>query len=157
MSRSSEQMTTSSETQRPKLIDQLEQIFFVFAAIWSFGAGLYWLLSPVTIHEITAQSTANGSSTVEETARQATWYQVQGWWGVAVLVIFALLYLSVAIFAIRRQRVPLAIASLLAVVVTLLAGLSIGPLYLPAVIAVLAGWMTWGLNRLLYGQREVSD
>jgi hypothetical protein len=149
-------MIPSSDTQRPKLIDQLERIFFVFAAIWSFGAGLYWLLSPVAIHEITAESTANGSSTVEETVRQASWYEVQGLWGVAVLLIFALLYLAVAIFAIRRQRVPLAIASLLAVVVTLLAGLSIGPLYLPAANAVLAGWITWGLNWLLYGQREVS-
>lgn len=149
-------MQDSSEDRRANIMDKLKRILFVFAAVWSVGASLYWLLSPVTIHEITAQSSANGSSPVEETFRQASWYQVQGVWGVAVLVIFALLYIAAAVFAVRGRHIPLAAASLIALVITYLAGLSIGALYLPAAFAVLAGWLVIGLNRLLRGRREIS-
>lgn len=127
----------------------IARLLFIFAALWSLGASAYWLLSPVTIHEIRASSVAGGSQSVEELSRQASWYEVQGLWGVIVLLVFALLYGSISFFAIKDQRLALAIASLLATAFTLLSGLSIGPLYLPALLAVCVAWLILGIAGIL--------
>lgn len=131
-----------------KFFTRLALIFFVFAALWSLGGSIYLLASPVSIHERRAESTANGSEFVEEVNKQASWYEVQGLWGVIVLLIFALLFSSAAFFAFKGKYIALAVTSFLAVTLTFLAGLSVGPIYLLAVFAVLAGWLMLGLARL---------
>ncbi len=139
-----------------KYINKLDLYLFAFAAIWSIGASVYLLLSPLTIHEITATSTANGSEAAEEITRQVSWYAVQGIWGVIILVLFAVLFSTVAFLAFKRMYIALAAASILAVVLTFLAGLSIGPLYLPAVIAVVLGWIVLGIARIIRGSQSAS-
>ena len=137
-------------------IDNLYRIPFLFAAIWAIGAGIYLLLSPTTIQEIVATTSADGGQTIEELSRQASWYEVQGVWGVIVLLIFALFYSSTAFLASRNGLVALAIASSLALMLTVLAGFSIGLLYIPALFMIIVGWLTLGLAKIVRRKRQAS-
>ena len=137
-------------------IDNLYRIAFLFAAIWAIGAGIYLLLSPTTIQEGVATISADGGQTIEEFSRQASWYEVQGVWGVMVLLIFALLYSSTAYLAWRNRVVALAIASSLALMLTVLAGFSIGLVYIPALLTVVVGWLTLGLAKIVRRKRQAS-
>ena len=139
-----------------KYLNKLDLYLFAFAAFWSIGASLYLLLSPVTIYGITATSTTNGSDAAEEFTRQVSWYAVQGMWGVIVLVVFALLFSIVAFLAFKRMYLALAAASILAVVLTFLAGFSIGPIYLPAVLGLLLAWIVLGIARVFRGGQSAS-
>ncbi|MCI0875669.1 MAG: hypothetical protein J4N76_03800, partial [Chloroflexi bacterium] len=84
------------------------------------------------------------------------WYEVQGVWGVVVLLIFALLYSSTAYLALRNRLVALAIASASALMLTILAGFSIGPLYIPALLMVVVGWLTLGLGKMVRRKKQAS-
>ena len=130
-------------------IENLYRIPFLFAAVWATGAGIYLILSPTVIQEIVATTSADGGQTIEELSRQVSWYEAQGVWGVIVLLIFALLYSSTAVLVLRNRFVALAVASSLAVILTFLAGFSIGPLYIPALLAVVVGWLTLGLVKIV--------
>ena len=135
---------------------KLYRIPFLLAAMWAIGAGIYLLLSPTVIQEIVGTTSADGSQTIEELSRQASWYEVQGVWGVIVLLIFALLYSSTALLASRKRLVALAIASSLALMLTVLAGFSIGLLYIPALLMVVVGWLTLGLAKIVRRNRQAS-
>ncbi|MCI0828331.1 MAG: hypothetical protein J4N82_11370 [Chloroflexi bacterium] len=137
-------------------IDRLYRIPFLLAALLAIGASIYFLLSPTTIQEVVATTSANGSQTIEELSRQASWYEVQGVWGVVVLLIFALLYSSTAYLALRNRLVALAIASASALMLTILAGFSIGPLYIPALLTVVVGWLTLGLGKMVRRKKQAS-
>ncbi len=137
-------------------IDKLYRVPFLFAAIWAIGAGIFLLLSPTTIQEVVATTSADGSQTIEELSRQVSFYEVQGVWGVIVLLIFALLYSSTAFFALRNRLIALALASSLALMLTVLAGFSIGLLYFPALLTVIVGWLTLGLVKLVRRKRQTS-
>ena len=137
-------------------IDRLYRIPFLLAALLAIGASIYFLLSPTTIQEVVATTSANGSQTIEELSRQASWYEVQGVWGVVVLLIFALLYSSTAYLASRNRLVALAIASASALMLTILAGFSIGPLYIPALLMVVVGWLTLGLGKMVRRKKQAS-
>jgi uncharacterized membrane protein YdbT with pleckstrin-like domain len=77
-------------------------------------------------------------------------------WGVIVLVVFALLFSIVAFLALKRMYLALAAASILAVVLTFLAGFSIGPMYLPAVLGLLLAWIVLGIARIFRGGQSAS-
>ena len=143
---------------------KLYRIPFLLAAMWAIGAGIYLLLSPTVIHQVIVVrptivlglTSADGSQTIEELSRQSSWYEVQGVWGVIVLLIFALLYSSTALLASRKRLVALAIASSLALMLTVLAGFSIGLLYIPALLMVVVGWLTLGLAKIVRRNRQAS-
>ena len=137
-------------------IDKLYRIPFLFAAIWAIGAGIYLLLSPTTIQEVVVTTSADGSQTIEEFSGQVSFYEVQGVSGVFVLLIFALLYSSTAYLALRNRLIALAIASSVAIMLTVLAGFSIGLLYIPALLTVVVGWLTLGLVKLVRRKRQTS-
>lgn len=138
-------------------LNKIDLYLFAFAAFWSIGASLYLLLSPVTIHEMIAESTANGSEAAEEITRQASLYAAQGIWGVFVLVLFALLFSIVAFLAFKSMYLALAAASILAVVFTFLAGFSVGPMYLPAVLVILLAWIVLGIAKLFRGRQSAPE
>jgi hypothetical protein len=125
-----------------------------FAALWALGVSLVILFTPVEIHEIEAVVVPGGDSTPQETITYQSWYQVQGAWGVAVLFIFAGLYALPAWLARRTETrwIWLALASLLALTLTFLAGFSIGGFYLPAALALLAGVILLAAGRA--GQKD---
>ena len=140
-----------------QFIDRLYRIPFLLAALLAIGASIYFLLSPTTIQEVVATTSANGSQTIEELSRQASWYEVQGVWDVVVLLIFALLYSSTAYLALRNRPVALAIASALALMLTILAGFSIGLLYIPALLTVVVGWLALGLGKMVRSRSQTSS
>ena len=140
-----------------QFIDRLYRIPFLLAALLAIGASIYLLLSPTTSQEFVATTSANGSKTIEELSRQASWYEVQGVWGVVVLLVFALLYSSTAYLALRNRLVALAIASALALMLTILAGFSIGLLYIPALLTVVVGWLALGLGKMVRGRRQTPN
>ena len=89
--------------------------------------------------EITASEVADGAVTTEVSSKQVSFYAVQGAHGIFVLVVFALLYSS-GLYFLRIGRPWLAvIGSVLALTLTLLAGFSVGPAYLPAALAAMVG------------------
>lgn len=133
-----------------------ERTAFIGSALWSVAASAYLLLSPLTIQEVRGTGSADGSYVAEEITRQASWYQVQGLWGVLLLAIFASLFILIAFLAMKRRFVALLVISLLATVLVLLAGFSIGIFYLPAVIAVSLGWTRLDIHRILRASRPAS-
>lgn len=143
------QYESNGQSQR-RLYEWIVRIPFLFSALWSIGVALYVLLTPQIITQQIAVITPGGSETGEEIiTRQVPWYRVQGLWGVTVLIIFALLFIAIVIFVLRKRLLAAAVTSFLAAVLTFLAGFSIGPLYLPALLAVGLGWALLGLGRLI--------
>jgi hypothetical protein len=74
---------------------------------------------------------------------------VNGFRVVVILITFTLLFCSIGVLAVRGRYIALAVLSLLATTLTIMGMLSIGIAYIPAVIAVAAGWILLGLERLI--------
>ena len=135
---------------------RVARIAFIASASWSVVAGLYVLFSPLTIQEVRTSGSPDGSSLTEVFTRHASWYQVQGLWGVLVLAAFASLFILIAVLALKGRYVLLLAASLTATILVLLAGFSIGLFYLPAVVAVLVGWSAIGIGKLISHESSAS-
>jgi hypothetical protein len=140
----------------PRRSEGLARIAFVLAAAWSIAVGSFRLLSPITVYEMRASATADEAHYAQEASRQVSWYSVQGTWGVIVLLIFVLLYGSVALFAVRSQRIGLVVTSLLTLALTFLAGFSVGPMYFPAALGLLLGWAALGFSIVLRRRGQTS-
>ena len=127
------------------------RILFFLTVILSITAGLWILMMPQTIHEIEANANG-GSQAAVETFRQVSFYQAQGWWGVLIVCLFTGLYAGGAILLMRRRFVAGAVLAVASLIMTYLAGFSIGPFFLPAAAALLAGCLfqsaaSWLVNR----------
>lgn len=80
----------------------------------------------------TGSATQVSATNGVETVTQLSWLEAQGWWGLAILLIFSALY-SMPAFAFARGRRGLAVLFAAAsVIFTILASLSIGSFYYPA-------------------------
>ena len=122
-----------------RLIKLITRILFAFAALWSIGAGLWIALTALTVESVTIFQSVTGESTFEQATRQVSWYSAQGLWGIIVLLIFAGLYAGAAYFHWKSKKWPAGLISILAILLTILAGFSIGAFYLPAALAALVG------------------
>jgi hypothetical protein len=118
-----------------RFISRLQYGMFFAAALWAVGAGLWLALRPYTI-EVTTASTG-GAAAGETFYRQVSFYEVQGAWGLFVLVVFALLYTSGFFFFRSGRRWLAVLGTTLALALTVLAGFSIGPAYLPGAVAAM--------------------
>lgn len=118
---------------------------FFLAAIWALGVSLYILVAP---HGAGLSSTTGPGGQITPSFVSSPFYDVQGQWGVFLLAVFALLYLSASLSASLKNKALLVITSVAACTLTILAGLSIGLLYFPAMFAVMAGWMVLGISRI---------
>jgi hypothetical protein len=125
------------ESSMERFIRRLQLALFFFAALWSVGAGLWLTLSPYTIEGIAATVIPGAAAETSTFSRQVSFYQVQGAWGIFVLFVFALLYSSGFYFFRRGRRWLATLGSVLALLLTFLAGYSVGPAYLPAAVAVM--------------------
>jgi hypothetical protein len=106
------------------------------AAFLALAASAYLLVTPVQIHELVAVSAENGA-TQTSTIRQASWYQVQGAWGVIFVSLLAGLYGLTAVLNWADRGWTTIGTGTVAVALTLLASLSVGSLYYPAMLFVL--------------------
>jgi len=117
------------------------------AASWAVGVSLYVFFSPVTISGVTATRWRDSSEVVEVFTRQQSWYEMQGLWGVFVLVIFSGLYISAVRLAWRGKYRALVILSVFAFALSVVTGFSIGGAYLPAALALFVGALLLLLSR----------
>ncbi|MHB0914895.1 MAG: hypothetical protein ACYC4M_04325 [Thermoleophilia bacterium] len=118
---------------------------FFIAAFWVLGVSLYILFAP---HGTGLSSTTGPGGKITQSVVRSSFYDVQGQWGVFLVAVFALLYMSTALSALLKYTALLAITSIVACALTIVSGLSIGLLYFPAMLAVLTGWMVLGISRL---------
>jgi len=102
-------------------------------------ASLYILVTPVNVQIITASAVSGGSEIARETNLQQSWYQVQCPWGVIVLMVFSSLFSWGYYLARKEAYTRLGGLNLGLLSITYLAGFSIGPRYLPAVLFLLLG------------------
>ena len=139
-----------------KTLIWLKRILFFLAALWAILASLYIIFIPMATQEVVVIS-ADGSQTETRTTSQISWYKAQGWWGIIIVVIFAFMYLIVGLVAYFDYLPGLAISSLLALVLTLLAALSIGGAYAPSFLGVILGWFFLGIERIVSRKRSSPD
>jgi hypothetical protein len=109
----------------------LKHLPFVFAVLWSIGASIYLLISPtwMTVY------TSNGD--VSRISR----YEAEGPRIIYFLVIFTLLFSLTPLLAIKGRYIALAVVSLTATGLTILASFSVGGYYFYAVLGVAVGWI----------------
>jgi hypothetical protein len=99
------------------------------AALWSWVAGV-WIFLFAGGTQVTETIDASGRS--ETSIEQISWFQSQGWWGIAILLIFMALYTAPLYFYRRGRTALYFLFTFAAIALSLLAGFSIGPAYLPA-------------------------
>jgi len=124
------------------------KVIVAIAATWALGASLYIFFSPVSVHGVSSVMLRDSTIVLEDFAREQSWYEAQGLWGVLWLVIFSGLYLLAMRVAWRGNIKALAIVSAIAIVLSIVTGFSIGGAYLPAALGLLIGTVTFILSRL---------
>jgi hypothetical protein len=122
-----------------RFLRNLTSAVFLFAAISSLAAGTWLLFTPYSVQSMTTTGSPAGAAVVTESMEQVSFYQLQGAWGLFVLVVFTLLYSSGFIFYRSDHPWLAALSSGLALALTGLSGFSIGPAYLPAAVAAMIG------------------
>lgn len=113
------------------ILSRLPALLLAFAAICGVVASLLVFLTAGA----TQVSTTNGV----ETVTHLNWLQAQGWWGVVILIIFSALFAAPWHFHRRGKRGVAALYIVAAIVLTVLASLSIGIFYWLASLAALLG------------------
>jgi hypothetical protein len=86
---------------------------------------------------LTVTTESGGSS--QQTTSHFSWFESQGWWGVTILIIFALLFYAVLHFYQRGKLAWTVVFGLTVIALSVLAGFSIGTAYWPGSLAVLIG------------------
>jgi cell division protein FtsW (lipid II flippase) len=112
------------------------RFLFVAAAVWGFLAGLLIFLLPFG-SRASAEVTSAGGEKISVTP--AYFFETQGWWGIFILIIFAWLYYGPFHFYRRGSRGTATVFAVTAVIVSILAGFSIGPFYLIGALALVLG------------------
>ena len=123
----------------PGLLTRIGKYAVAIAASWAVGVSLYILFSPVNVSGVTATLRRNADEVVEVFTRQQSWYEVQGLWGVMVLVIFCAFYLLAVRVAWQGNYKSLMVMGFVGVALSILSGFSIGAAYLPAALGLLFG------------------
>lgn len=113
------------------LLSRLPAFLFAFAAASGLLASLLVLL--------TAGSTQITTTNGVITRQYLNWVESQGWWGIAILIIYSAAYAGPWYFHRRGQRGLAALFIAIAIVLTVLASFSIGVFYWLAALAALLG------------------
>ena len=122
-----------------KLLVRGGKLLVAIAAAWAVGASLYIFSLPVTMHGVTSFMMPNSGPVVETITTEQSWYAAHGLWGTFWLVFFSGLYLVATRAAWTGNHIGLAIISVVAVVLSVVTGFSIGGAYLPAALGLLIG------------------
>ncbi len=107
---------------------------FRSAALWALLAGFI-----IFFYSGAASVSASSESGGVQIVRHLNWYESQGWWGIAILFIFAALFYGPLRFYNRGQRGLATLFGLVTIILTVLAGFSVGAFYLPGATALLLG------------------
>jgi hypothetical protein len=120
-------------------LNSFGKIFVGVATGLAILASLYILFAPVNVQILTAAGVSNESEISHETTVRQSWYQVQGPWGIIVLMIVSGLYGWGYHLARKEEYTWLGVLSLGLLGLSYLAGFSIGLFYLPAAVVMLLG------------------
>ena len=103
---------------------------FAAAAILALAASLFvfFFLGGTSI-TVTSEGT--------ETMQHLSWFESQGWWGIAILFIFAALYYGPLHFYKRGKNGMAILFAIAAIGLSILAGFSIGLFFMPAALFLL--------------------
>lgn len=122
-----------------------------FAGAWAVGIGIWMIATPLRVSELIAVGESGSSLDPAINEYQVSFYSVQGMWGIFILLVFALLYGVSAWLYIRGRQGNALVTGTAAMVMTYLAGFSVGPAYLPAALATLAALIIIALR--YFGRR----
>jgi hypothetical protein len=127
---------------------KITQALLIFSAVWSVAIGIWIAASPMYTSEVVTNS-GPGPVVSSALGRSSTsFFSVNGAWGIMILGIFAIAYSS-GIFFFRRCRTGWTLVTgLFAILLTFLAGFSIGPVYLPAALATLLALILMGAKNI---------
>lgn len=120
-------------------LNTLIRLLFSFACLWGVLAGVMVLTTAGAM----MVTESNGITT----SRNLSWVEMQGAWGVAILVIFAALYYGPLHFFLRERRGLSGLFAAAGCILTLLAGFSIGGYYFVGGVALLLGLLLLPFNR----------
>lgn len=99
--------------------------------------------------ELTQQNQAGETVNSVQTERHLSWFESQGWWGVAILFIFAALYYGPLHFYQLGKLGRAALFGITAIALTMLAMFSIGLFFVPSGLCVLLGLILMGIDILI--------
>lgn len=124
-------------------MSNLPRSLLILAAALALIASIFILSSRGLVTETTVYE--DGAQ--ETTVIRQSWYQTQGTWGVAILIIFSTLYYAPYHFYARDRILVSALFALASIILTCLAGFSIGGFYLPAAGAFVLAYISLGIAR----------
>ena len=115
---------------------KIVRYLFTFSAIWALLAGvvIFLTLGGTSVTEIVTTDDLG-----EQSVTQISYFEMQGWWGIWILIAFAALYYGPFHFYRRGSRALAALFAIVAIILSILAGFSIGSFYFPAALALLVG------------------
>lgn len=119
-----------------KANSKIVRTLFTFSAVWGLIAGLAIFFIPFGMR-VTETGTSTGSGAA--LATPVSFFETQSWWGIWILLVFAALYYGPLHFYRRGSKAMAALFAMTAILLTFLAGFSIGPFYLVGALALLAG------------------
>jgi|SRR3989304_7933584 len=114
--------------------------FFLAAAVLALlsSLGIFFFLG--------GSQVAASSDGVSGTVQHLSWFESQGWWGVAILFIFATLYYGPLHFYQLGKLGRAALFGITVIALTMLAMLSIGFFYVLSGLCVLLGLILMGID-----------
>jgi hypothetical protein len=118
-----------------KILAAAPSWLFAFAVLWGVVAG-------IGVFTTAGGSMVAGSPGQPPQVREVSWYQMQGWWGIAILIIFAALFYAPWHFLRRGSAWTAALFALVGILLTLLTGFSIGGYYFIGAVGLLLGLLT---------------
>lgn len=121
---------------------QVSKTLFTLAAVWSVIVGLF-----IFFFFGGGSATATSETGAQPVISRISWFEMQGWWGIAILIIFALLFYGVLHFYQRGRRLWTVVFGLVAIALSILAGFSIGTMYWLGSLAVLVGLLALPFHR----------
>jgi len=120
---------------------RLPKCLFGLAAIWAVIAGfiIFFAFGATSVTTVAETPIGGDPRSAQRTISHLSWYEAQGWWGVAVLFIFAILFYGVLHFYLRGQLGWTVAFGVVAITYSVLALFSIGTVYWPGSLTVLLG------------------
>lgn len=131
------------------MLSRVGKLKVAIAAAWALGASIYIASSPVLMHGVKDTLVQNSASVIEAFAREQSWYEAHGPWGFFWLLLFSGHYLLATRIAITDKHQALAAMSAAAIALSVVTGFSIGAVYLPPALCLLAGTLMILSSKLL--------
>jgi hypothetical protein len=123
-----------------KTLSRFSVWLFAFAAAWG-------LIASLAVFFTAGATQVTESNGAPQQVVHLSWYEAQGWWGIAILLIFAALFYAPLHFMRRGQRGWAAIFAAAGIVLTVLTGFSVGGYFFIGALGLLGGLLSLPFSR----------